>query len=218
MSLLLYAIVEGDPAELVGEGLAGQPLRGVGDDGLVAVIGESGGVLELTEERARAYEQVVRRLMSGGPVLPARFGSMFASEAAARRMLRERRDELTAALARVHGAVELGVRASCPTIADDSLPGGPNAGTAYMVARLEARRRIERIALRVDRALRGMARQTRLHEDGGGSFAASYLVDRDDVGQFAARVQQLASAIDGEASLVCTGPWPPYSFVGRWAR
>jgi hypothetical protein len=46
------------------------------------------------------------------------------------------------------------------------------------------------------------------------ALRAAYLVDRDAVGAFAARVAQLQAAQHG-AQILCTGPWPPYSFSER---
>jgi hypothetical protein len=45
-------------------------------------------------------------------------------------------------------------------------------------------------------------------------FRAAYLVERDAVESFAAAVARLQKANIG-LSILCTGPWPPYSFVER---
>ena len=44
------------------------------------------------------------------------------------------------------------------------------------------------------------------------AFKAAYLVDRDRIEPFRRRVDELAEDVEG-ASVVCTGPWPPYSFT-----
>jgi hypothetical protein len=41
---------------------------------------------------------------------------------------------------------------------------------------------------------------------------AAYLVDRDAVGGFTARVDALQRE-HPELAVLCTGPWPPYSFA-----
>jgi len=41
---------------------------------------------------------------------------------------------------------------------------------------------------------------------------AAYLVERPVVARFGSRVQRL-QAEHPEAAVLCTGPWPPYSFV-----
>jgi hypothetical protein len=42
---------------------------------------------------------------------------------------------------------------------------------------------------------------------------AAYLVDREHVGTFASQVAGL-QARRADLRLLCTGPWPPYSFAG----
>ena len=42
---------------------------------------------------------------------------------------------------------------------------------------------------------------------------ASYLIDRAALARFRGAVERLQSAHPGIA-ILCTGPWPPYSFVG----
>ena len=57
-----------------------------------------------------------------------------------------------------------------------------------------------------------MARTSSVLETPAVPLSASYLVDRDSVEEFRAAV----AALDDEhadVTLVCTGPWPPYSFV-----
>jgi Gas vesicle synthesis protein GvpL/GvpF len=45
-------------------------------------------------------------------------------------------------------------------------------------------------------------------------FRAAYLVERDAVDAFTAAVARLQDAGAG-LSILCTGPWPPYSFAER---
>ena len=40
----------------------------------------------------------------------------------------------------------------------------------------------------------------------------AYLVDRERVDEFVALVEQIDVGLD-DVDLVCTGPWPPYSFA-----
>jgi hypothetical protein len=42
---------------------------------------------------------------------------------------------------------------------------------------------------------------------------AAYLVDREAVGEVARLIAELDRDHD-ELHLLCTGPWPPYSFAG----
>jgi len=131
-----------------------------------------------TPEALRRHEAVVEGLMGDGPLLPMRFGSVSDDVAT---LLAERHDELVAALERVRGAVELGVRAENN--------GTATTGTEYLMRRLAVARAHESLAALARASVRG-----------------AYLVDEDAVDDFRARVDEL------DDDLVCTGPWPPYSF------
>ena len=87
------------------------------------------------------------------------------------------------------------------------------AGRAYLYELAERRRRTADIVARIHEPLTALARRSHRSADGlqPGAFKAAYLVDRDRVEAFRERVGELALEIDG-ARIVCTGPWPPYSF------
>ena len=215
--LYLYAITNWRPRPS-GDGLRGRPLRVVFADGLAATISEHAEELRFEEDDLWAHEEVVEDLMGGGPVLPVRIGSSLTSDDDVRATLRERRDEFDRALQRVRGAVELGVRA---TAADARLsgaasppPGRSGSGTDYLMSRLGQQRRHEDIATRVHEPLARIAREsvTRSGFAERGAIKAAYLVDTDRVEAFRGRVEELGRELDG-ASIVCTGPWPPYSFA-----
>jgi glycosyltransferase involved in cell wall biosynthesis len=44
------------------------------------------------------------------------------------------------------------------------------------------------------------------------SLRAAYLVERERVDELVSAVQRLERDVEG-VTLVCTGPWPPYSFA-----
>jgi hypothetical protein len=154
--------------------------------GALAAIVAAHEAPEPTPEALRRHEAVVEGLMGERSLLPMRFGSTSGDVAA---MLVERHDELLAALERVRGAVEVGVRAGDHT---------PRDGTDYLMRRLAVERLHEPLAA----LARASVRRTRPPHVG------AYLVDTGAVHTFTARVREL------DARLVCTGPWPPYSFCG----
>jgi hypothetical protein len=211
MSLLVYAIAEGDPGAARGVGLDGQPLVGFGHEGLTLIASRrASGRPTPTLGALRRYEEIVERLMARQPVLPARFGSVLPDDDAARAALRERYDELRRALEAVRGAVELGVRGSWTQVPTRS---APRSGTEYLLGQLDIRRRAERAVGCVD-PLRELARSSKVKvlPQPSVPFLAAFLVDRERTDEFMGLVEQLDGAFeDGE--LICTGPWPPYSFV-----
>jgi hypothetical protein len=82
-----------------------------------------------------------------------------------------------------------------------------------MLGRLDVRRRAQRVADLVA-PLRALARSSKvkLLPRPSVPLLAACLVDRDRTEEFIALADELdASLQDGQ--LVCTGPWPPYSFV-----
>lgn len=214
MSLLVYGIVEAGDVAPAGRGLDDQPLYGVPEDGLVAIVSDhEAGVPETTASAVRTYERTVRRLMDDGAILPAQFGSVLPDKPAVRELLRNRRKDLLGRLARVRGAVEIGLRASWRDGAAAKLERRPTSGSSYLRDRLELRQSARRVATELD-ALTALARGSRraLAPRPDLPVLDAYLVDRGRVGEFVAMVEQLDDRLD-EVELVCTGPWPPYSFA-----
>jgi Gas vesicle synthesis protein GvpL/GvpF len=215
--LYVYAIAEcSNPPDVAG--LRGARLHTLGEDGLCAIVSAHEQLqVRPTEEDLWAHERVVEALMDAGSVLPVRLGTVMADEAAVLQSLADRRRELEAALERVRGAVELGIRAAVTAAAPDdgdstgaAATDGP--GTAYMRARLLRERRGSEAAARIHEPLAFLARAStvRVSAQKRPLLRASYLVDRDRIDDFLARVEELDER--GEATIVCTGPWPPYSF------
>ena len=190
------------------------------------------------EQKARAHEAVLDRLVGEGAVVPLRFGAIYRHLDEVTTLLRERGDELEADLDRVRGRVELGVKGFVErTALEDTLarervaaPAGGGSGRAYL-----ERRRVQRdVAEEASAILVEAARSTheRLRERAidcavsrphsreltGRSdemfFNAAYLVPADDES-----LREEAAAL-GRAyaplavTFEVTGPWPPYSFVG----
>ncbi|MGH2913760.1 MAG: GvpL/GvpF family gas vesicle protein [Solirubrobacteraceae bacterium] len=217
MSLVLYAIAPADPPPPDGlRGCEGERLRTLTVRALSAVVSEPERVPGVDEPTLRRYERTVERLADGGPVLPARFGTGLADDAAVRQMLHDRQRELHDALERVRDATELGVRVAWSD-ASEAPPPGPSAGSAYMHGLLARRRLAQEIAARTDALLGGMARERRLRvlPRPDTPLAAAYLVDRDRVGAFTRAADDLERQLReiGDVRVVCTGPWSPYSFV-----
>ena len=217
MSLLLYAVADCSLAEAAdGVGVDGCALEAIGEDGLVAIVSEHQRRPELTEDALWAFERGVELRMSDNAVLPARFGSVFAERQPLEAVLRDRRAEFMEKFERVRGAVELGVRASWPAAEPDSTPSGPDAGSVYMRARLERGARARDIAAQIDDAVGSIARakSCQVLTRPTVPVTASYLVDRERTDEFVTGVRALDATMQ-DTQLICTGPWPPYSFVGQ---
>jgi Gas vesicle synthesis protein GvpL/GvpF len=205
-------------------GLAGAPLESVREGGLLAVLSHHAARPQVDAVDALwAHEDVVERLMTQRAVLPMRFGSQLPDVAALRRALATHHDELLTALDRVRGRVELAVRAiwaddaghtdvTTPPVAE--APAQHDTGLRYVRAKLGLRNRADAAgaALHVQLAALAVADSRRPGLGPRELLRASYLVERPVVAEFRAAVQRLQLE-HRDAAVLCTGPWPPYSFV-----
>ncbi len=213
--IYLYAVTEpGSPAP-DGPGLDDQPLEVLEGGQVAALVSRHGhGAFEPDPQTLWHHDQVVERAMENGAVLPARFASTFADTAALTEALGRDEAELRRALDGVRGCVELAVRVSLPSSDHPT----PRDGREYVATKLLGQQESRFVA---EQALEPLAEHAvRSHRSALGrdssTLSASYLVRVDEVSLFAERVRQLAQD-HSELSLSCTGPWPPYSFVGEEA-
>lgn len=214
MSLLIYGIVEAGGIDIHGIEPHGGRLRTIAEGPLGAVVSEySGPRPEPTAAALGDFERTVRALMDRVPILPAQFGSVLEDEAAVRDFLRRRGEHLLARLEQVRGAVEIGLRASWRDRAGARPKPRPESGTSYLRDRLELREHARRVAHQLD-PLTALALSSRrvLAPRPDLPVLDAYLVDRGRVDEFVALVEKLGCGLD-DVELVCTGPWPPYSFA-----
>ena len=214
MSLLLYAITDAPGMEGARPAaIAGVAVTLISAGSLTAVAAEIEGAPSREPEALWRFEAVLEALMAEATVLPVRYGTVLADAPAVRSMLDARRAAYAASLDRVRGAVEIGVRGRW---AGGSEFGGaePSSGTDYMRARLEARRRADRVAARVLEQLGARARESRVRvlPSPGVPFSAAFLIDRASEPEFVGAVHDLEDAV-ASTELVCTGPWPVHSFA-----
>lgn len=194
----LYAITD-DPSP------PAPPLGTLRAGALSVVFGPAEAEVDLTPEALWRHEQCVEALMEERDLLPIRYGTRVADPERVAETLSERRDELSARLERVRGAVELAVR-----VEDDAAPAEAapaESGRDYL--RRLARR--DGTASLLHEPLAALARES-VVRPGAELLRAAYLVDRAAVPAFVELVQRLQAAHPGVAVL-CTGPWPPYSFA-----
>lgn len=195
-------------------GLEDAPLEALSEGGLVAVFTRhAGNVNAPVPDALWAHERVVESLMDERTVVPMRFGSTVAGEDALRCLLAERRDSIAAALGRLRDRVELSVRVL--EEAPAATVHASRSGREYLVARLQDSQRTDLAAATLHEPLSVLscAAVRQSPRSPGELLRSAYLVDRAGVPEFCARVQDLQDA-HREMAILCTGPWPAYSFVG----
>jgi hypothetical protein len=188
-------------------GLDDAPLELVHVAGLDLVVSKAEPTAEISREALLRHAEVVEELMQASEaVLPAQLGRAFRDDAELERTVREQAPKLTRALQDVRGCVEFGLRA----IPDEPVETDASSGAEYMRARLGEMHRQDRLVADLHEPLARLARATTLQRRGG-ELNAAYLVATDDVDDFRQAVAR-AEAAPG-VTVVCTGPWPPYSFA-----
>jgi hypothetical protein len=215
----LYALLSGVPACETGVGVCAEPLRIVSTGGLVALVGDVAEPPEATAITLRAQDAVLRRLATVlDAVLPARFGTIVADDAALADALAPRQPQITRALGRVAGCEQMTVRVWGEAPAVPSVPiarpaGGP--GARYLADRRHAHERARQVPelepLR--RRLGELVREERVERHDRPPLLATvqHLVLRGAGGRY---VDEVNAAREGLRPwrVSVTGPWLPYAF------
>jgi hypothetical protein len=205
----VYGVVDGldELPALAGVDEAPLERRRVAGLELVLSSGELPPSGELSRETVLRHAQVVEALMGrSAAILPAQLGRAFRDEDQLAAAIEEQAAQLERGLERVRGCVEFGLRATGEAT---DVPEA-DTGAGYMHARLEQTRLEDDLVDRLHEPLARLARATTLQRRAGGVTAA-YLVSRDDAAAFEAAAARLERTPG--VTVVCTGPWPPYSFA-----
>ena len=237
MSCLVYCILR-DGGPIAGNlpvGMDGETVSLVSDGGLSAACSAvPDEFITPSVCRARAYAQVVGELHAACTVLPVRYGSVLGTQAQVARLLRQRASDFHAALRRLDGCDEMGIRMML-TRAEPAGPVQPSAlrdfpagagGAAYLHARARfyaeddgnARAAAEE-AERCKAAFSGLFAECKTEPcarhnavSGAALLSLHFLVRRECEVDFR-RTFRTWSRGRGRKSLL-TGPWPPYNFAG----
>jgi len=209
-----------------GPGLEGRALLNLAHRDIAAVVSPlTAAEVPLTEANLWLHEAVVEALMTEGAILPVRFGTVLASEAKVQAMLAACYASFVATLERVRGRVELGLRVLWEEVPYSTGKGDghqrADSGREYLLTRLEEgrrgqirRQRAETLAAEIHETLaRLSAESTRqVLATPRLLLTAAYLIEREQMAAFQREVETLRETHPTRRFL-CTGPWPPYSFV-----
>jgi hypothetical protein len=253
-ALWAYCVLhDGDP---VPEGLAGvhgdAPVEAIRAGGLALLcsrvpLQEFGAEplrrnlneLPWLERVARAHEGVLEAALEHATIVPLRLCTIFADEAAARRMLAERGPALSEALAALDGRDEWSVKLLVDAAALEAAIGGEaepvteaGSGAAYLLRRRHERElrqaagaRAAELAEEVHARLREHALDARTlpaqnrelsGHTGEMVLNAAYLVERPEIERLREAVAELQERVLPEgAELRLSGPLPPFNFAGQ---
>ncbi|GAA1949269.1 GvpL/GvpF family gas vesicle protein [Amycolatopsis minnesotensis] len=204
------------------------PLGQFGETALRAKLED----LAWLEEVARRHDDVVGEIARHGATLPFRLATLYLDQHRVRTVLETGHARISAALDRVDGRVEWGVKVyadlSKPVpAAVASAAGDDRPGRSYLRKRLteqrskdEAWQSAVQAADEVDTALSELAEERRAHrpqsaelsgEAGVNALNVAYLVPDGQGDRFLALAGELRAAARG-CRIEVTGPWAPYSF------
>jgi hypothetical protein len=176
------------------------------------------------------HQKVVSELAGQATVLPARFGTVFLSEASLAADVLRRKPALLEAFQRLAGADEWGIKVfALPQSATDAATRPrPKSGSDYLRQKAQAleqeiarrgqprnlpeevkhfRSELERIAL--DSTEGGKVSSGQPHLE----WQASILLSRGKISALEALIGRYSRQWQGARRIECTGPWPAYSFV-----
>ena len=213
MSLLLYGIVaEAAPVEQAGAALLFIP--GGGLAAAAAACAEAGQDVE----SVLAFGAAVERLHRQTTVIPVRYGTLMADAAAVAAHLEAMAGHYRRRLAQLENCEEMGIRLPMAKPAAADAPAPPAAsGREYLSAlkrKYSATEQAEKRAAELNLALAGLYREQRAETglfNGETMYLSSYLVPRDKLAEFRAKLDALAAS--GNLNGLVSGPWPPYSFA-----
>lgn len=234
----VYGVIAATASAPSAAGIGGASVRLIPAGELAAVASDiDPDSLQLGREAMTAHARVLEDAVALTTVLPMRFGVVMADDDAVRRdLLQANGSQLRAQLDELAGKAELRLRATYeeeqlmreaaaqdPEILKlrDSLRGVPEEATYYariqlgeMVAAAVQRTReadadailteLSPLAVAVEAGESGIERV---------AFNGSFLVERDRIPEFDARVDQIGRAQAGRLRFKYTGPLPPHSFV-----
>ena len=207
---------------------------------LAAVVGDAAPDTRAAD-LARRHWHVLEAVAATATVLPVRFGTVMAGDAAvAEELLAPGRDDLLARLARFEGTVQLTVKGSYDEAAlmRSIVEGSPEVAQLRERVRAlpEAAGHFERIKLgelvagaveqarqqdaaRLLEHLEAHAIDRRIEPATGtdGAVNAAFLVERGRTAAFGQALDAAAEEMEGRVELRVIGPLPPYSFASEEA-
>jgi len=183
--------------------------------------------LDWLAEASVQHQRVVSAIARLTDMLPARFGTVFLSEASLEADIGDKKRILQKDFAKIHASDEFGVKVFgvLPSV---ELPRvSARTGKDYLKAKaaLLQRRPVRNKVLDSDfeqfhNDLQDIA--VEMAEAGkissgqrGLQWQTSLLLRRADRKRFDAILRKYSKQWAGERQIECTGPWPPYSFVSR---
>jgi hypothetical protein len=234
-ALYLYAIGN-EGADFISSEKAPEGVFPVSGDGLTAFVAPASIEEKVpSREAMMAHERVVGALYTLTTVVPVSFGTIFRDQTEVVRLLELNSEQLKAALKRLAGRIEVGLKVFWKKEVFAAKFGEQDPAMAQLVRKvretgkgssLMVAKVGELVEVRVQQARNAFVREihqvlAELAEDAvlNDILAiqmvcnAAYLLRKEDERAFDEKVNELLEPRLGEFVVRYTGPWPPYNFA-----
>ena len=181
--------------------------------------------LEWLASSSLRHQRVVAEISSNTTALPARFGTVFRSDNSLAKHVKERKRALREAFQRVADADEWGVKvfAVAPALHVAVAKGASGADYLKRKAKLLQPRTRGKLDADVEEFVAALTKLAAATSPGGKASAGqsgllwhgSFLVCRKDRKKLESALRKYAAKWGDARRIDCSGPWPPYSFVGE---
>jgi hypothetical protein len=210
--------------------MAGERLRAIPFDGVMAIVGDVRRRPAASTRNLRQYAAVVESIAARMPaVLPARFGTTFDDVAELTLVLRSRGATMRRRLRAVRGRTQMTIRLLGSDPSDESYRGPTpvtsrtgvrprnksTQGTQYLRQRLAVLRTAREVPelAPIQPALRRFVKDERV-ERRGDIATIHHLIPRSMVERYRSAVERTAT--ESDVRLVVSGPFAPYAFADNW--
>ncbi len=170
------------------------------------------------------HQRAVADLAAKAEILPVRFGTVFLSEESLHEHVEGQKKSIQSVFKRIVGAEEWGVKIFRTTAAKAPAMIEASSGTDYLKRKAQTvmpRKKEEDPALaEFVKELGGVSVEAAPggHASTGQpnlAWHGSFLVKRTGRKKFEAALKKFTARLADNYRVECSGPWPPYSFVGQ---
>jgi len=171
------------------------------------------------------HQRVVAEISTNTSALPARFGTVFLSEDSLAQHVKQRKRALGEAFGRVADADEWGIKVFALATPKSAIATKAASGADYLKRKAELLqpRAGKTLDADVQRFIADLTKLSVAASPGGKASAGqpgllwhgSYLVHRKNAKKLDTALAKYAARWRDVRRIDCSGPWPPYSFVGE---
>src|SRR3954467_1258161 len=171
------------------------------------------------------HQKAVSEISRGATILPARFGTIFLTLESLEQDIKRRKTTLLRDLKRFQDSDEWGVKVFALPQARPAIIASSGADYLKQKAAQQARKAGEgSLSAEIKKFAAAAKKISTASAESAGSISAarpalewqaSFLILRSKQNQLQTLLKRFADAWDGKRRIECTGPWPPYSFVGK---